>query len=88
MESKTLYDINNLIKLLQLSTPDSLNIAEAVLKNNHEIAIPELPQLRRAVYRSLEERKNRQLSQEVRAIKTKIIASLTQKSAESIVVQA
>lgn len=80
MDSQTLYDTNRLIKLVQLSTPDSLNIAEAVLTTNHEIDIPELPQLRQAVYRSLSEKKNRQYSQEVREIKTKIIASLARKS--------
>lgn len=78
MESQILHDINHLTRLLQLSTPDSLKIAEAVLERNNEIDIPELPQLRQAVYRSLSEKKNWQLSQEVREIKIKIIASLAQ----------
>lgn len=76
MENKTLYDTKRLIKLLRLSTPDSLNVAEAILKTNHEIDIPKLPQLRQAVYRSLAEKENRQLSQEVREIKSEIIASM------------
>lgn len=80
MESQTRYNLNYLVKLLELSTPDSLNIASAILKRNHEIDIPELPQLRQAVYRSLSEKKNRQFSQEVREIKTKLIASLAQNS--------
>lgn len=80
MQSQTLYDINHLIKMVQLATPDSLNIAEAIIKNNREIDIPELPRLRQAIYRSLSEKKNRQLSQEVREIKTKIITSLVQKT--------
>jgi hypothetical protein len=79
MESQTNYDINRLIDLLELATPDSLNIAEAVYRENHEIDIPELKALREAVYRSLDEKKNDRLSDNVRKIKTRIIASLVQK---------
>jgi hypothetical protein len=79
MESQTNYDINRLIDLLELATPDSLNIAEAICRENHEIDIPELKALREAVYRSLDEKKNDRLSDNVRKIKTRIIASLVQK---------
>ncbi len=70
-----MYDIKYLITLLERATPDSINIAEAIL-NNHEINIPELPALRQAVHRSLSEKKNLQLSQSVREIKLKIIADI------------
>ncbi len=79
MESQTKYDISCLIDLLELATPDSMNIAEAVLRENHEINIPELQALREAIYRSLDEKKNDQLSDNVEKIKTRIMASLVQK---------
>ncbi len=78
MESQTKYDINELIELVELAIPDSLNIAEAILKNNHEIEIPELQTLREAVYLSLDNKKSAWLSDNVEKIKTIIIASLVQ----------
>ncbi|GAA6619865.1 hypothetical protein [Scytonema sp. NUACC26] len=74
-----MYDINCLIDLLELVTPDSLNIAESILRENHDIDIPELQALREAVYRSLDEKKNDRLSDNVEKIKTTIVASLVQK---------
>lgn len=79
MESKIKHDINRLIKFVELATPDSLNIAEAILRNNHEIDIPELQSLREALYLSLNDKKNDWLSDNVVKIKTRIIASLVQK---------
>jgi hypothetical protein len=79
MESKIKYDINRLIKFIGLATPDSLNIASAILRNNHEIDIPELQSLREALYLSLENKKSAWLSDNVQQIKTRIIASLVQK---------
>ncbi|BDA69283.1 hypothetical protein CAL7716_034490 [Calothrix sp. PCC 7716] len=79
MESKTKHDINRLIKFVELATPDSLNIAEAILRNNHKIDIPELQSLREALYLSLNDKKNDWLSDNVVKIKTRIIASLVQK---------
>lgn len=79
MESQTKYDINDLIELVELATPDSLNIASAILTNNHEIDIPELQSLREAVYLSLDNKKNALLSDNVEKIKTRIIAFLVQK---------
>jgi len=73
------YDINCLIDLLELATPDSLNIAEAILRENDEIYIPELQALREAVYKSLNEKKNDQLSDNVGKIKIIIMTSLVQK---------
>jgi hypothetical protein len=69
MESKIKYDINPLIKFIGLANPDSLNIAEAILRNNHEIHIPELQSLREAVYLSLENNKSAWLSDNVEQIK-------------------
>ncbi len=79
MESQTKYDINCLIDLLELATPDSLNIAEAILRENHEIDIPELQALRETVYLSLDDKKNDFLSDNVEKIKIRIMASLVQK---------
>ncbi|NJL09358.1 MAG: hypothetical protein HC908_01505 [Calothrix sp. SM1_7_51] len=79
MESQIKCDINDLIELVELATPDSLNIAEAILRNNNEIHIPELQSLREAVKRSLAEKKNAWLSDNVEEIKATIIASLIQK---------
>lgn len=79
MESKTKHDINRLIKFIDLATPDSLNIAEAILRNNHEIEIPELQSLREALDLSLNNKKSAWLSDNVVKIKTEIIASLVQK---------
>lgn len=79
MESQTKHDINELIELVELATPDSLNIASAILRNNHEINIPELQSLREAVYLSLDDKKSAWLSDNVEKIKTRIIASLVQK---------
>ena len=79
MESQRKYYINCLIELLELATPDSLNIAEAILEKNHEIDIPELQTLRSAIYQSLAEKKNDWLSDNVKKIQREIIASLVQK---------
>ncbi|MBW4504929.1 MAG: hypothetical protein KME64_00185 [Scytonematopsis contorta HA4267-MV1] len=79
MESKIKSDINRLIKFIGLATPDSLNIAEAILRNNNEIYIPELQSLREALYLSLDNKKSALLSDNVQQIKTRIIASLVQK---------
>ena len=79
MKSKTMEDINHLIKLMKNGSPDSLNIAEAVLKNNQSIDIPQLLALRQAVFRSLSDKKNSQLYDRVEEIKEQIVENLTQK---------
>ncbi len=79
MGSKTKYDINRLIKLVELATLDSINIAEAILRNNHEIDIPELQSLRSAIYLSLDNKRSAWLSDNVEKIKIKIVTSLVQK---------
>ena len=79
MSSKTIQDINRLIKLIKIASPDCLNIAEAVLKNNREIDIPQLGQLRDAIFRSLSDKKNSQLYDKAEEIQSEIVKNLAQK---------
>jgi hypothetical protein len=73
-DKHTNYDV--LIELINRATPDSLNIAQAILNKNEEIYLPNLPLLQNYVEQSLKDKANRQLSQKVRTLKKEILETL------------
>jgi hypothetical protein len=79
MQTKTLRDLKRLIELLEVTSSDTLNIATAILRNNSEINLPELSELRQAFTLSLSAKTNRELSLSVKNIRVKLIESLLQK---------
>ena len=79
MQTKTLRDLKRLIELLEITSSDTLNIATAILKNNSEISLSELRELRQAFTLSLSSKTNRELSLSVKNIRVKLIESLWQK---------
>jgi hypothetical protein len=83
MQTKTLRDLKRLIELLEVTSSDTLNIATAILRNNSEINLPELSELRQAFTLSLSAKTNRELSLSVKNIRVKLIESLWQKMIRS-----
>jgi hypothetical protein len=79
MQTKTLRDLKRLIELLEVTSSDTLNIATAIIRNNSEINLPELSELRQAFTLSLSAKTNRELSLSVKNIRVKLIESLLQK---------
>jgi hypothetical protein len=79
MQTKTLRDLKRLIELLEVTSSDTLNIADAILRNNSEINLPELSELRQAFKLSLSAKTNRELSLSVKKNRVKLIESLWQK---------
>ncbi len=77
MNNETRERVAELIELINRATPDSLLIAQAILKKNPLIQIPQLPLLKKYVENSLTDKTNRQLSEQVRILKTEILVSLT-----------
>jgi hypothetical protein len=79
MKNKTLRDLKRLIELLEVTSSDTLNIAEAILRNNSEINLPELSELRQFFTISLSAKANRELSLAVEKNRVKLIESLWQR---------
>ncbi len=79
MQTKTLRDLKRLIELLEVTSSDTLNIADAILRNNSEINLPELSELRQAFKLSLSAKTNKELSLSVKKNRVKLIESLWQK---------
>lgn len=78
MQTKTLRDLKRLTLILEVTSSDTLNIAAAILRNNSEINIPELMELRQAFQLSLSDKTNRELSLDVKKNRVKLIDSLQQ----------
>jgi hypothetical protein len=79
MEPKTLRDLERIIELMEITSSDTLNIVDAIIRNNSEINLPELMELRQAFNLSLSEKTNRDLSHSVKNIRVKLLDSLCQK---------
>jgi hypothetical protein len=78
MPTKTLRDLKRLTLILEVTSSDTLNIAAAILRNNSEINIPELMELRQAFQLSLSDKTNRELSLDVKKNRAKLIERLQQ----------
>lgn len=76
MQNNTLRDLKRLIELLEVTSSDTLNIADAILQHNSEINFPELSELRQAFTLSLSSKTNRDLSYLVKINQAKLIKSL------------
>ncbi len=79
MEPKTLRDLERIIELMEITSSDTLNIVDAIIRNNSEINLPELMELRQAFNLSLSDKTNRDLSRSVKNIRVKLLDSLCQK---------
>jgi len=76
MFHKSSTSIDHLIELINRATPDSLNIAQSILKNNEQIKIAKLAMLQELVKLSLADRSNLTLSTQVRVVKQEILDAL------------
>jgi hypothetical protein len=79
MEPKTLRDLERIIELMEITSSDTLNIVDAIIRNNSEINLPELMELRQAFNLSLSDKTNRDLSHSVKNIRVKLLDNLRQK---------
>jgi hypothetical protein len=79
MQTKTLRDLKRLTLILEVTSSDTLNIAAAILRNNSEINLPELMELRQAFTLSLSAKTNRELALSVKNIRAKSTDCLRKK---------
>jgi hypothetical protein len=79
MEPKTLRDLERIIELMEITSSDTLNITDAIIRNNSEINLPELMELHQAFNLSLSDKTNRDLSRSVKNIRVKLLDNLRQK---------
>jgi hypothetical protein len=82
MFHKSSTSIDYLIELINRATPDSLNIAQSILKNYEEIKINQLAMLQELVKLSLADRSNLTQSTQVRVLKQEIIDALVANTKE------
>jgi hypothetical protein len=79
VEPKTLRDLERIIELMEITSSDTLNIVDAIIRNNSEINLPELMELHQAFNLSLSDKTNRDLSRSVKNIRVKMLDNLRQK---------
>jgi hypothetical protein len=79
VEPKTLRDLERIIELMEITSSDTLNIVDAIIRNNSEINLPELMELHQAFNLSLSDKTNRDLSRSVKNIRVKLLDNLRQK---------
>jgi hypothetical protein len=64
---------------MEITSSDTLNIVDAIIRNNSEINLPELMELHQAFNLSLSDKTNRDLSRSVKNIRVKLLDNLRQK---------